>query len=143
MSRYLKQYILNLMGLLVVFSLICTGCSKIEPSNPKVIDTIIVKNSTGEHIQKITISEITPNGTGRHGSISPVPASIEQVFGRGDNVNRLAKTLKVHWIDRYHRVYEKSISISSLLNSTSSEKSTTIILEFSPHGVIKAYKKMH
>ena len=141
MSIYLKQYILNLMGLLLVFSIILTGCSNIEPSNPKVIDTIIVKNSTGEHIQKITISEVTPNGRGRHGLISPLPAGIEQIFGRGDNVNQLAKTLKVHWVDHNHRVYEKSISISSLLNSTSSKKSITIILEFSPHGVINVYKR--
>jgi hypothetical protein len=128
------------MGLLVVLN-IFTGCSKIEPSTQKIIDTIIVKNNTGVHIQKITISEITQNSIGRHGSMSPVPVGLEQVFGRGDNVNRLADTLKVHWIDRYHRVYEKIISISSLLNSTPSNKSITIILEFSPYGTVKAYKK--
>jgi hypothetical protein len=141
MSLYFKRYLLSLIGLLAGYGILFSGCSATEPSAPKVIDTIIIKNSTGEYIQKVSISEVTADAEERQGSISPVPVGIEQVFGRGSRAKRLPDTLKVHWVDSSKRAYEKSISISSLLDATPSHTQATIILEFAPDGVINVFKK--
>lgn len=141
MSLYCKRYLLPIIGLLLGVSLLFCGCSIPEPSASRVIDTIIIKNSTGKYIQKVSISEISSGSEGRQGSISPVPIGMEQVFGRGSKAKRLPDTLNIYWIDSSKRAYEKSISISSLLDSTPSDTSATIILEFAPDGAINVFKQ--
>ena len=138
MTFSFNRYMLNLMILLLGFSFIFTGCSTVEQSLQNRITTIIIKNNTGKFIQKVSISEITPDGRGKHGSISPLPSGTQQVYGRGDKVKPLSDVLLVQWIYNNNTAYEKEISISSLLNSLSNTNKT-IIFEFTPDNSLKVY----
>lgn len=140
MPTYLKRYIFKIMGLFLGSFIIFTGCSTVEPSTESMITTVIIKNNTGKYIQKVSISEMTPNGIGRHGSISPVPTGIEQVYGRGDKAKPLPETLRVRLVYNKGKAYEKSISTLSLLSS-SSNTHATVVLEFTPNNTIKVYTK--
>ena len=124
------KYILGLMIISAFY-----GCSLKQQVKPRVIDTVIIKNSTGTYVKNVSISD----QKGRSGSISSIPSGVEQIFGRGSKANRLPDTLHVRWTDA-DRTYHKSLSISSLLNSDSSNK-RTIIIDLFIYGGIKAYRK--
>ena len=140
MKFLFSRYILNLMILLLGFSFTFTGCSTVEPSLQNRITTIIIKNNTGKFIQKVSISEITPDGRGKHGSISPLPAGTQQVYGRGNKAKPLSDTLLVQWIYNNNTAYKKEVSISLLLNSFSNTNKT-IIFEVSPTNTLNVYKE--
>ena len=125
------KYILGLMIISAFY-----GCSLKEQVKPRVIDTIIIKNSTGTNVKNVSIS----SQNGRTGSISSIPSGMKQIYGRGSKAYRLADTLHIRWTDA-NKAYHKSLSISSLLNSDSSNKRTTIIIDLITHGGVKAYRE--
>ena len=131
----MKYYIFFTIGFII--SSISSGCTLREKVKPRLIDTIIIKNSTEKSIKKVTIS----GSNGRTGSISPLPIGVEQIYGRGSRVKPLAESLNIHWIDATGKVYTKSLSTTSYLDASLPNTRKTLIFELMPYGIIKVSRE--
>ena len=130
-----KMFFSLVLGFVIVSTF--NGCALKEVKTTKVIDTIIVKNSTGINIKKVSIII----GDGRNGSISPIPPGISQVYGRGSKVKRLPETVEIRWIDDANKFYKKHVSTKLSSTLDSSRYRTTIVFELMPGGMIKVIRE--
>lgn len=137
MTISIKKYGLNLLLLLLLGTLF--GCAAPKPKNSRIVDTIILKNSTGEYIHQVSISKDFSDPAVKVGSVSPLPINAQQVFERPSNAKKMPNTLQIHWITEANRLYKKEISIEDLLLSVSEKEHPTLVLDFHMHGVINAY----
>ena len=137
MNIFIKNNGLNLIILIVLGTFF--GCAALKPISPRIIDTIIIKNSTGEYIQQVSISKDFSSPEAKVGSVSPLPVNAQQVFERPTRAKRLPNTLQIHWITGANRLYKKEISIEALLLSVSVKQHPTLILDFQMNGVVNAY----
>lgn len=139
MTTSIKSYTLSLLSLIIFGTLL--GCTTPTPTSPRIVDTLVFKNSTGDYIQQVSISKDLADPRTRFGSVSPLPINAQQVFERPTKAKALPKTLQVQWITSTNKVYKKEISIESLLLSVSKEQHITLIIDFQMLGVINAYIK--
>jgi len=120
--------------ILLFTSLLFFGCTSSQAVPPKIFDTIIIQNSTGVHIQRVTITEVNFQGKGKTGSLSPVPSASKQILTRGNKAQRLPDVIKVSWIDMKNKNYIKNISLQAFLSS--SNKGSTMLLDLMKDGEV-------
>jgi len=137
MTLSIKEYGLKLLLLLLLGTLF--GCAAPKPTNPRIVDTIILKNSTGEYIHQVAISKDFSNPAAKVGSISPLPINAQQIFERPSNAKKLPNTLQIHWVTVANKLHKKEISIKDLLLSVSEKEHLILVFDFHMHGVINVY----
>jgi len=128
--------------LLINFSILMTyssGCANKSPHQIRVIDTIIIKNSTNTYIDTVFVSKDFSLVTTKTGLISPVLANSEQVYGRPTRATRLPNTFQVKWITADKRTLIQEISIKDLLEQAPKNAEKTIVVNFDTQNHVNVY----
>ena len=136
MKRSTKFF--NFIPLLIAFNFLL-GCGGVPEPQVRVIDTIIIKNSTNDFIKQVSVSKNFSIKATKVGSISPVLAQSEQVFERPDKAQRLPDSFQVQWISSRGVSFQKNLIIKPFLESASKKKAKTLVLEIDRIEDIKAY----
>lgn len=122
-----------------LISILFSGCLDLAQPQARLIDTIIIKNSTNTYIQKVSVSKDFSLTRTKTGSISPVLANSEQVYGRPTRAKRIPNNFQVKWITADQQTFTQTVSVKKLLEKAAKNYAKTMVIDFETQTHINTY----
>ena len=125
--------------LIYLLLMLLSGCSQ-QPAVPsKVFNTVLIKNSSKQHIKTFFISVQVVDSKQKVGSISPLMANTQQVFERPDQAKMIPSSLNISWITYDNKVYQHEVNMAPLIQEARMTDRKTLIFDIETIAQLNVY----
>jgi len=115
------------------------GCTNTPQAPSPFFNTILIKNSSSQHIKTFFISTNAVGSTLKEGSISPLLAHTQQTFQRPSQAKRLPDILHVRWISYDNQIYTQKLNMLPLVQRAKETGQKTLIFDIQTPTQLDVY----
>jgi hypothetical protein len=133
--------IIGLLSFLIAMGVF--GCQSIPVSWNNEPTIIIIRNSSNEYLEQVSIKEDRERERGgihvQRISISPVPIGISQSVGRPTHPSKFPSQIKICWTNIDNKEFCKQVSIKKVLKEASEIPGEALVFEILPFSEINVF----